>query len=68
MGSGVEQEGSESTTTGDGPATAIAAWMLVACLAMAVLESVLARRFSHARPSGSGPVHATVRIAAGRAA
>ena len=68
MGSGAEREGNESTSTDEGPATAIAAWMLVACLAMAVLESVLARRFSHARPSGSGPVHATVRIAAGRAA
>jgi hypothetical protein len=67
-GLGVERDGSEATATDEGPTTAIAAWMLAACLALAVLESVLARRFSHARPSGSGPVHASVRIAAGRAA
>lgn len=65
---GTEREAGRGIASGSGPGMAIAGWMLAACLALAVLESVLARRFSHARPAASGPVHAAVRIAAGRAA
>lgn len=64
---GTERDASRGINTGSGLGMAIAGWMLVACIALAVLESVLARRFSHARPTASGPVHAAVRIAAGRA-
>lgn len=65
---GTERDAGRGIASGSGPGMAIAGWMLAACLALAVLESVLARRFSHARPAASGPVHAAVRVAAGRAA
>ena len=52
----------------NGPGDAIAAWLLCAGFALAVLECVLARRFSHATAAGTGPVHAAVRVASGRSA
>jgi hypothetical protein len=49
--------------------TSLAPWFFGAALALALLESLLARRFSHAtRPAAAMPQHAPVRVAAGGAA